>query len=282
MPVLRTIGKYLVERVLGQGAMGTVYLARDPGFDRLVAVKTMTVGPADPPDLRLRFRREAEAAGGLRHPNIVTIYDVGEDDGRPYIAMEYVEGADLEQVIQGGEGRSTEWALDILRQVCEGLAYAHRNGVVHRDVKPANIRIGPGGLVKIMDFGLARLASSIVTKSGRLLGTVQYMAPEQVQGGRVDQRADVFAVGAIAYELVARRKPFEGDSLTAVMFQIIHGTPDGTALAGTAYSPRLEAIILKALARDPDARYPSLDALHADLGDLVRDVARALQGRPEP
>jgi serine/threonine-protein kinase len=281
MPVLRTIGKYLVERVLGQGAMGTVYLARDPGLERLVAVKTMTVGPADPPDLRLRFRREAEAAGGLRHPNIVTIYDVGEDDGRPYIAMEYVEGADLAQVLQDGEARSTEWTLDVLRQVCEGLAYAHRNGVVHRDVKPANIRIGPGGQVKIMDFGLARLASSTVTKSGRLLGTVQYMAPEQVQGGRVDHRADVFAVGAIAYELVARRKPFEGDSLTAIMFQIIHGAPDAAALAVTAYSPGLDGIILKALARDPDARYPSLEALHADLGDLVREAARPLHGRPE-
>jgi serine/threonine-protein kinase len=149
-------------------------------------------------------------------------------------------------------------------------------------VKPANIRIGPGGLVKIMDFGLARLASSTVTKSGRLLGTVQYMAPEQVQGGRVDHRADVFAVGAIAYELVARRKPFEGDSLTAVMFQIIHGAPDAAALAVTAYSPRLDRIILKALARDPDARYASLEALHADLGDLVREAARALQRRAEP
>jgi serine/threonine protein kinase len=256
--------------------MGTVYLARDPGLDRPVAVKTLTLGPGDPPDLRLRFQREAEAAGGLRHPNIVTVYDVGEDAGRPYIAMEYVCGTDLEHVIQGGEPYPVEWALDVLRQVCEGLSYAHRNGVVHRDVKPANIRIDEGGLVKIMDFGLARLASSTVTKSGRLLGTVQYMSPEQIEGARVDHRSDIFSVGAIAYELVARRKPFAGDSLTAVMFQIMHGAPDPAALPATAYSPGLERIILKALARDPEARPQSLDALHAELGSLVRETARAL------
>ena len=223
---MRTIGKYLVERVLGQGAMGTVYLARDPGLDRPVALKTLTLGPGDSRDLRLRFQREAEAAGGLRHPNIVTVYDVGEDAGRPYIAMEYVCGTDLEHVIHGGEPYPIEWALDVLRQVCEGLSHAHRNGVVHRDVKPANIRIGEDGLVKIMDFGLARLASSTVTKSGRLLGTVQYMSPEQIEGARVDHRADVFSVGAIAYELFSYRKPFDGDSITGVMYKIMHERAD--------------------------------------------------------
>jgi serine/threonine-protein kinase len=272
---VRTIGKYLVERVLGQGTNGTVYLARDPVLDRPVALKTMTVAADDSSELLLRFRREAQAAGGLRHPNIVTVYDVGEDAGRPYIAMEYVEGTDLENVIQGGEAYSLEWALDVLRQICEGLAYAHRNGVVHRDVKPANILIGPGGVVKIVDFGLARIASSTVTGSGRLLGTIQYMAPEQVEGGRIDNRADVFAVGAIAYELVARRKAFQGDTLTAVMSQIVHGAPDATALPVTAYSPGLEALILKALARQPADRHQSLDELHAGLGSLVRAAARA-------
>ena len=279
---MRTIGKYLVERVLGRGSTGTVYLARDPGLDRRVAVKTLTLGPADAPELRMRFLREAEAAGGLRHPNIVTVYDVGEDGGQPYIAMEYVEGVDLEHVIQSREPYSIEWTLDVLRQVCEGLACAHRNGIVHRDVKPANIRVAPGGEVKIMDFGLARLASSTATKSGRMLGTVQYMAPEQMQGAPVDHRADIFSVGAIAYELVARRKPFPGDSLTAVMFEIMHGAPDPAALPATAYSPGLERIILKALARDRDGRYPSLDAMHADLVSLVRDAAKVLLAPPKP
>jgi eukaryotic-like serine/threonine-protein kinase len=182
--------------------------------------------------------------------------------------MEYVEGKDLEQVIQGGEPYPAEWMLDVLRQVCEGLACAHRHGIVHRDVKPANIRVSSAGEVKIMDFGLARLPSSTVTKSGRLLGTIQYMAPEQVEGASVDHRADIFSVGAIAYELVARRKPFQGESLAAVMLQILQGTPDPEALPATRYSPGLERIILKALARDREGRYPSLEAMHADLTRL--------------
>jgi len=256
--------------------MGTVYLARDPGLDRRVALKTLTLGAADTPELRRRFLREAQAAGGLRHPNIVTVYDVGEDAGQPYIAMEYVEGIDLEQVIQRRDPYSIEWKLDVLRQVCEGLACAHRNGIVHRDVKPANVRVSSSGEVKIMDFGLARLGASTMTQSGRLLGTVQYMAPEQVQGGHVDHRADVFSVGAIAYELIAHRKPFEGETLPSVMFQIMQGTPDPAALPATPYSPGLERIVLKALARDREDRYASLDALRADLASLVREAARAL------
>jgi eukaryotic-like serine/threonine-protein kinase len=270
-----TIGKYLVQGVLGRGSTGTVYLARDPGLQRQVAVKTLTLGPADAPELRVRFLREAEAVGGLRHPNIVTVYDVGEDGGQPYIAMEYVEGADLEHVIQRGD-YSIEWTLDVLRQVCDGLAAAHRKGIVHRDVKPANIRVTAGGEVKIMDFGLARLPSSRLTTSGRLLGTVHYMAPEQVEGADVDQRADIFSVGAIAYELLAHRKPFRGDSLVAVISEIVHGAPDPAALPVTAYSPGLERIVMKALARHREARYPSLDAMHADLVSLVRDAARVL------
>jgi serine/threonine protein kinase len=277
--LVRTIGKYLVERVLGRGTSGTVYLARDPGLDRPVAVKTLTPATVDAPELGTGFLREAEAAGRLRHPNIVTVYDVGEDSGQPYIAMEYVEGVDLEQLIHGGEPHPVEWTLDVLRQICEGLACAHRNGIVHGDVKPANIRVTPAGEVKIMDFGLARLPSSAATESGRLLGTVQYMAPEQVEGAPVDHRADIFSLGAIAYEMVARRKPFPGDSLAAVMLQILHGAPDPAALPATAYSPGLERIILKALAHDRSERYQSLEALHADLARLVKDAART---RPAP
>jgi serine/threonine-protein kinase len=265
--------------MLGRGGAGTVYLARDPVLDRRVAVKTLTLGPAEGPDVRQRFLREAQAAGGLRHPNIVTVYDVGEHAGQPYIAMEHVEGDDLAQLVQG-RPYSIEWALDVVRQLCEGLGHAHRNGIVHRDVKPANVRVTSAGEVKIMDFGVARLPASTMTKSGRLLGTVQYMAPEQVEGSSIDARADVFSVGAIAYELVARRKAFSGDSLTAVMFQITRGAPDAAALPATPYSPGLERIILKALARDRDARYQSLDAMHADLAVLVRDTARAR--RPPP
>ena len=276
---MRAIGKYVVERVLGRGAMGTVYLARDPGLDRAVAVKTLTIGPGDGAEMRIRFLREAQAAGRLRHPNIVTVYDVGEDAGQPYLAMEYVEGHDLADILQQPDPHPLEWRLDILRQICEGLAHAHRNGIVHRDVKPGNVRVTPADEVKIMDFGLARLPASTMTKSGRLLGTVQYMAPEQIEGTAVDHRADIFSVGALAFEMFARRKPFEGDSLTDVMQQILDGAPVN-AFPQTPYSPGLERVVRKALRRDREERYQSLEAMHGDLGALVRDAARALLGPP--
>jgi tetratricopeptide (TPR) repeat protein/predicted Ser/Thr protein kinase len=275
---VETIGKYQVHKVLGHGGMGTVYEALDPALQRKLAVKTMIPGLADAPELRLRFLREAQAAGGLRHRNIVTVYDLGEDKGRPYIAMEYIEGTDLEKIIQNKEPLSLEWKLDVLRQVCEGLSYAHRHGIVHRDVKPANIRVTPDGEVKIMDFGIAHLQSSNLTKSGLVLGTVHYMAPEQIDGHKVDHRADVFSVGAIAYELFAYKRPFEAESITGVMYQIMHDRPDAKALPRTPYSPGLENIILKAMARVVEQRYQSLDDMHADLVSLVRDTV----GKGEP
>ena len=244
---MQTIGKYEVEKVLGRGGMGTVYQARDPVIHRTVALKTMTPGLAETPELKARFLREAQAAGGLRHQNIVTVYDLGEDHGQPYIAMEFVEGQDLEKIIQTRQPLSVEWKIDVLRQVCEGLAFAHRAGIVHRDVKPANIRVTSDGEVKIMDFGIAHLQSSTMTKSGLVLGTVHYMAPEQVEGQKIDHRADIFSVGAIAYELLAYRRPFDGDSLTQVMFHIMRAEPDFTALPRTDFSPGLEAIVQRAL-----------------------------------
>jgi tetratricopeptide (TPR) repeat protein/predicted Ser/Thr protein kinase len=273
---LQTIGKYEVEKVLGRGGMGTVYQARDPVIHRTVALKTMTPGVADTPELKARFLREAQAAGGLRHHNIVTVYDLGEDRGQPFIAMELVEGQDLEKIIQAKEPLSIEWKIDVLRQVCEGLAYAHRAGIVHRDVKPANIRVTPEGEVKIMDFGVAHLASSTMTKSGAMLGTVHYMAPEQVEGEKADLRADVFSVGAIAYELLSHRRPFDADSLAQVMFRIVREPPDMTALPRTDYSPGLEAIVARALAKPLAERYPDLDEMRDDLERLVRDTAARL------
>src|SRR5688572_18841139 len=172
---VETIGKYQVQKVLGRGGMGTVYEALDPFINRKVALKTMIAGLADNAELKARFLREAQAAGGLRHRNIVTVYDLGEEKGRPFIAMEFIEGTDLEKIIQHREPTTAEWKLDVLGQICEGLAYAHRNGIVHRDVKPANIRVTTEGEVKIMDFGIAHLQSSNLTKSGLVLGTVHYM-----------------------------------------------------------------------------------------------------------
>jgi eukaryotic-like serine/threonine-protein kinase len=236
----------------------------------------MSPGLAEAPDLRARFRREAEAAGGLRHPNIVSVYDLGEDRGLPYIAMELVEGLDLDAIIQRRRPLSVEARIDILRQVCEGLACAHRSGIVHRDVKPANIRVTMEGEVKIMDFGIAHLQSSTLTAGGQVLGTIQYMAPEQVEGLPSDHRADVFAVGAVAYELLAYRRPFDADSLTAVMYRIAREEPDMSALPPTAYSPGLEAVVARALAKPVADRYQSLEEMRDDLERLVRDTAGRL------
>jgi len=263
--------------------MGTVYEALDPLINRKVAIKTMIPGLADSPELRARFLREAQAAGGLRHRNIVTVYDLGEDKGQPYIAMEFIEGTDLEKIIQKQEPHPLEWKLEVIRQLCDGLAYAHRAGIVHRDVKPANVRVTPEGDVKIMDFGIAHLQSSTMTRSGLVLGTVHYMAPEQIAGAKVDHRADIFSVGAIAYELLAGRKPFDGDSLTAVMFKVMHERPDPAGLPKSEFSPALETIVLRALARGLDERYQALDEMHAELARLLRDASgRAHQQRQDP
>jgi tetratricopeptide (TPR) repeat protein/predicted Ser/Thr protein kinase len=269
------VGKYEIIRVLGQGGMGTVYEARDSVINRQVAVKMMLQGLAESPDLRERFMREAQAAGGLRHRNIVTVYDFGEDaENRPYIAMEFIEGTDLERVIQNREPHPVSWKVDVILQICEGLAFAHRAGIVHRDVKPANIRVSPDGEVKIMDFGIARLQSSNLTKSGLVLGSAHYMAPEQINGLRADHRSDLFSVGAIAFELLAGRKPFEADSLTAVLFKVTHERPPAELLPKSEYSPGLEQVILKALATSPDDRYQTLDAMHEDLERVVREAAK--------
>jgi tRNA A-37 threonylcarbamoyl transferase component Bud32/tetratricopeptide (TPR) repeat protein len=269
---VETIGKYQVQKVLGRGGMGTVYEALDPFINRKVALKTMIAGLVDHPELKARFLREAQAAGGLRHRNIVTVYDLGEDKGQPYIAMEFIEGTDLEKVIQGKEPRTVEWKLDVLRQLCEGLSYAHKNGIVHRDIKPANVAVTHDGEVKIMDFGIAHLQSSTMTKSGLVLGTVHYMAPEQIEGQKVDHRADIFSVGAIAYELIAYKRPFDGETITAVMYKIMHDRPDPKVLPDTGYSPVLQQIIMKALARDVRERYQTLEEMHRDVVGLVRKM----------
>jgi tetratricopeptide (TPR) repeat protein/predicted Ser/Thr protein kinase len=273
-PNVKAIGKYQVHRVLGRGGMGTVYEAQDPLLHRKVAIKTMIPGLAESPDLRVRFLREAQAAGRLRHRNIVTVYDVGEDQGQPYITMEFIEGSDLEKVIEAREPRSLDWKLEVLRQICDGLDHAHRAGIVHRDVKPANIRVTPDGEVKIMDFGIAHLQSSTMTKDGVVLGTVHYMAPELIEGHRVDHRADVFSVAAIAYELITYRKPFEGDSPTTVMFKIMHERADPAAFPPGGSSEDLVRIVMKGLARDFTERYQSLSEMQADLEAFARRHAR--------
>jgi tetratricopeptide (TPR) repeat protein/predicted Ser/Thr protein kinase len=279
---VENFGKYQVQRVLGRGGMGTVYEAIDPLINRKVALKTMIPHLAGQADLRARFLREAQAAGGLRHRNIVTVYDLGEDHGQPFIAMEFIEGTDLEKIIHNHEPVTVEWKLDVLRQLCEGLAHAHRAGVIHRDVKPANIRVTTEGEVKIMDFGIAHLQTSTMTKSGLVMGTLHYQAPEQIDSKKPDHRADIFSIGAIAYEMIAGRKPFEADSISALMYKITHDRADPALLPKTPYSPGLEKIIVKALARRPEDRYQSLDHMHEDLTMLVAETAPKLIGKSDP
>ena len=272
--VAASIGKYEVLRLLGSGGMGTVYEARDPVLERRVAVKVLAADLARQAELRERFLREAQAAGRLRHPNIVQVYDVGESNGRLFLAMEFVAGSDLERIIQDVP-LSIEWKLDLLRQVCEGLGHAHKHGVIHRDVKPANIRVTPTGDVKIMDFGIALLQSATsLTKRGLVLGSVHYISPEQVEGRPVDARADVFSVGAIAFELLSGKRPFEAESVTAVMARVAYGSADLSQLPRTPFSPGLEAIIMNALAHRPQDRYQSLEDLRADLLRLIRETAQ--------
>ena len=254
------IGKYQIESVLGRGGMGEVYKAHDPALGRFVALKVMR-GPAlDDTNARERFIREAQSAGGLRHPNIVTVYDLGEFEDRMYIAMEFILGEDLEHLIKKKAPLTLDDKFNILIQVCEGISYAHKNQIVHRDLKPSNIRIDEQGIAKIMDFGIAKLESSNMTASGTVMGTPYYMSPEQVRGMRVDQRSDVFSLGAILYELFAYKKAFEGE-LAAVFFKIVHEQPQ--PIAGLVQIPTepLQQILDGCLEKDKSKRIQSVNEL---------------------
>jgi len=269
MPASLMFGSYRVVRPLGRGSMGVVYEASDTASGRRAALKTLSTDLARDPGLRERFVRESRVGMALHHPNIVEVYEAGEANGQPYLAMEYLEGSDLE-ALMGDGSLSLEWKLDLLRQLCEGLAHAHARDVVHRDVKPGNIRVTPRGELKIVDFGLARIAQSTLTERGVVLGSVHYIAPGQIEGGPIDQRADIFSVGAIAYELLSGRKPFEGATLTAVMLRITQGPPDPAGLPASAYSPGLESLVMRALATKAADRYASLLEMRRDLEQVVR------------
>ena len=201
--------------------MGVVYRALDPVLNRPVAIKVMSDALARDTDLRGRFLREAQSAGSLQHPNVVTIYDFGEVDGHPFIAMEFVEGADLDEILRNRGQLSLVEKIDILIDVLNGLAYAHKRGIVHRDVKPANIRIDEEGRARIMDFGIAHLSSSNMTRTGMTVGTPAYMSPEQITGGAIAAASDIFAVGAVMYELFAGVQAFGGETLQSVMYRIV-------------------------------------------------------------
>lgn len=277
-PNITSIGKYQILELVGEGAMGVVYRAHDPVLERTVAIKVMNEAIARQEDLRKRFLREAQAAGSLQHPNVVTVYDLGEADGHLFIAMEFVPGVDLERMIELGEPMSLQSRLDIIIDVLTGLSYAHRKGIVHRDIKPANIRVAEDGRAKIMDFGVAHLASSSMTRTGSFLGTPSYMAPEQITQGQTTAATDIFAVGAVLYQLLAMMKPFDAPTLQNLLFKIISETPRPISELTPGLPPALDRIVMRALSKEPIARYASA----LEMANELTNVRAKLSGPSYP
>ena len=266
MMSIQTVGRYEITGELGRGAMGVVYKALDPTIGRTVALKTMRldVHGLDAQEMVRRFQNEARAAGVLNHPNIVTIYDAGEQDGIFYIAMEFIEGTTLHELLVEKRVLATDEVLQLTRQICRGLDYAHSNSIVHRDIKPANIMITGNGTVKIMDFGIAKSGGQ-VTNTGQVLGTPNYMSPEQVKGRQLDGRSDLFSLGVILYEMMTGEKPFVGQNVTTIIYKIVNENPITPRDLDVTVHPGLSAIVTKALAKAPDDRYQTG-------ADLVRDL----------
>ncbi|MBS1819202.1 MAG: protein kinase [Acidobacteria bacterium] len=257
------IGQYEVVRTLGRGGMGSVYVARDPAIDRLVAIKLLKDG-IDSPEVRERFKREARSAGKLRHPNIVTIFHVGDHESRPYIVMEYIPGETLAELIRKQTPMTLARKLRIIDELCRGLAYAHRAGIVHRDVKPLNILVDTEGAVKILDFGIARVGEQGLTQLGMMMGTPNYMAPEQISPGTADARSDVFAVGLVLYELLTYKRAFPGDDFS-VLQKILQDEPEPIERLCPGIDSEVVQVLKRAIAKRPDDRYQDLGAMRQEL-----------------
>ena len=270
-PLPEKIGRYRVVGRLGKGAMGVVFSAYDDVMERSVAIKMMMADVQDDPETSARFFREAHAAGQLVHRNIITIFDLGDEDGRPYIVMELLEGQMLGDYLKRPEGVQLEDRISLMLQVCDGLRLAHAKGIFHRDIKPGNLHVTAAGDLKILDFGIARLATSSMTMSGLIVGTPDYMSPEQACGREVDQRSDIFSAGAVFYLMVTGRKPFAAQGLPAVLMKVQNEDP--LPIRETEAPPALAAAIMKAMAKDPAARYQSAPELIADLNRVSRDLA---------
>ncbi|MSQ58593.1 MAG: serine/threonine protein kinase [Betaproteobacteria bacterium] len=270
----RRLGRYEVLSELGRGAMGVVYKARDPVLDRMVAIKTISLElpKSERAEYEARFYQEARAAGRLNHPNIVTIYDIGRTERLAYMAMGFLEGEELRALLTPGSPLAVGKAIDIAVQAATGLASAHENRVIHRDIKPSNLMVVRDALVKIMDFGIARLhESEVKTMTGLIMGSPKYMSPEQVTGGCPDQRSDVFSLGVVLYEILAGTSPFTGDSIHAIMYQIIHFAPPLPSQINRKVPEMLDLIVAKALAKKLDERYANATEMAHDLR-LCRDL----------
>jgi len=273
------IGKYDVIDVIGRGGMGVVYEATDPFLNRRVAIKMMTGGFANKPDLLKRFFREAQSTGSLQHPNIVTVFELGDHAGSPYLVMEFLEGQSLDAIISSRRPLTILEKIQPILSVCHGLSHAHLRGIVHRDIKPANIMVSKEGVVKIVDFGIAHIGAASDTKTGQIMGSVSYMAPEQVNGSPVDARTDIFSTGVVLYELFTYNHPFDGENMAATLMKIIHAVPPPLKNFVSDYPPELEAIIFKALAKNREDRYHSADDLALDLSQLQEHLKREIIGK---
>lgn len=265
-------GRYELGPVLGRGGMAEVYHAHDTRLGRQVAVKTLRADMARDPSFQARFRREAQSAASLNHPAIVAVYDTGEDYidnvSIPYIVMEYVDGSTLRELLHSGRKLLPERTLEMTIGILQALEYSHRAGIVHRDIKPANVMLTRNGQVKVMDFGIARAmgdSGMTMTQTSAVIGTAQYLSPEQAKGEQVDARSDLYSTGCLLYELLTVRPPFVGDSPVAVAYQHVREEPQAPSVFDPEITPEMDAIVLKALVKDPDYRYQSADEMRADI-----------------
>jgi serine/threonine-protein kinase len=273
---LTKIGKYEVVEILGKGGMGVVYKAMDNLIERMVAIKMMTGGFADNPDLLKRFYREAKSTGMLQHPNIVIVYELGDHEGSPYLVMEYLEGEPLDKIIAARRDVSMVEKLGYIIQCCSGLGYAHQRGIVHRDIKPANLMVLKDGNCKLVDFGIARIGDNSMTRTGQVVGTISYMSPEQINAQVVDGRADIFSAGVMLYELLTGILPFDSKDTASTLLKIIHEDPPPLKSYIQNYPPDLDEVLKKALAKDREDRYATAEDFAFDLSRVQEQLKRLM------
>jgi tRNA A-37 threonylcarbamoyl transferase component Bud32 len=279
----RSVGRYRIIRFLGAGAMGEVYLAEDPHIERKLAIKTVRLAggrPQDIEDRKRRLLREARAAGRLLHPNVVTLFDTGEQDGVLYLAFEFVEGRDLASRIEEGPPPSLGEVLRVIGQVADALDYAHRQGIVHRDIKPSNILLDTTGRVKVADFGIAKVAgqNTELTVVGSVMGSPQYLSPEQIRGEELDGRSDIFSLGVVLYELLSGRRPFDGETITTLVYQILHKDPSISELRTVPL--RLDQLLHRMLAKDREGRVATAEMVAEELAAIGRELPAAVLAAP--
>src|ERR1700694_621002 len=276
-PAVENIGRYRIIGELGRGAMGVVYKAQDPAIGRMIAVKSIRLGElteeSERERLRERLFREAQSAGVLSHPGIVTIYDIAEEGGLAYIFMELVNGPPLEKMLKAEQTPDKETLLSVLRQTASAINYPHKKGMVHGDIKPANIMIHEDGTAKITDFGVAKIVSQHMTQAGMIMGTRSYMSPEQVQGGAISGRADQFSLGVIVYEVLTGEKPFAAEYLPTLLYKIVREDPSPVQRLNPTLGPQVEPVMRKALGKTPDERYENCV-------DFINALATACNATP--